>query len=126
MKSSIEPSLARTLEQSYRQSLIKINEKKKEVSKRAALHDPIRLAMRVAYKEFGMRWLTAAQITTLLRDAGVIEHENPRTIGDTLGGHENGMNLPSREIDGKKHYALFTDNGMEFLARILIPVEEAN
>jgi hypothetical protein len=69
---------------------------------RAALPLLIRLG------QIKSQWQTAADICQLLHAAGVIEHNNPRAVGDLLGKHKGGLDLVSKIVRGKRYYMMPT------------------
>ncbi len=78
-----------------------------EVSnKRSTYHPFIKQIFEVA-KENGILWLTAREVAEKLHEHGVIEHNNPRSIGDAMGNHKGGMGLVTRKVRGQTQYIMF-------------------
>ena len=75
-------------------------------NKRTSYHPFIKGLFEVA-RTHGIYWLTAKEVADRLHAIGVIDHANPRSIGDTLGNHEGGMNLEKRRVEGKMQYCMF-------------------
>jgi hypothetical protein len=66
-------------------------------------------AIEAAMPEFranGFKEVSARVMTEYLFKAGLIDHENPRAIGDALGQHKGGLGLRSRKHGGVKVYLL--------------------
>ena len=78
-------------------------------NKRSSYHPYIKGLFEIA-KSHGIYWLTAKEVADKLHAIGVIDHANPRSIGDTLGNHEGGMNLEKRRVAGKMQYRMFKEN----------------
>ena len=88
------------------ESFLKTSSSDAVKNKRESYHKPITRIFEIA-KTHGVYWLTSKDVTDRLKLVGVIEHNNPRSIGDTLGSHEGGMNLEKRRVNGKMQYRMF-------------------
>ncbi len=77
-------------------------------SKRAALHPYIKGVFEVA-KLNNVYWLRAKEVAERLNTLGIIDHQNAKALGDTLGNHVDGMKLKSKRIGGHVHYSMFDE-----------------
>lgn len=78
-----------------------------KLSGRAGLAQEIKTKIVPRAKKLGVEWVTARQVMDVLNELGH-NRKGANAVGDAMGKHSDGLNLPTKKIGNKTNYKIST------------------